>query len=193
MTHDDIIMTKRLNLTEIIGQGRDRACYAHPLVADLCVKVALKSEHQTLRERNYLMFLKQHQADLSAISCYRGDVMTDHGQGYLFELERLPDGQVAPTLKQAIISGSLTQQQVLDELRKLRDYLFKNAIFVRDLSPTNIVCKPRKDGHLDFKIIDGIGSPNHNPLTIRWRFLVERAIDKAWQRLERKVKQLGPE
>ena len=183
-------MTTQLKLTELIGQGRDRACYSHPKLARFCVKVPLTKDRQTPRERRYLAYLNKKGANLSAISGYYGEVATNLGQGYVFELMRLANGQIAPTLKEALLNGIISEKKLLSELHTLREYLSRNAICVRDLSPTNIVCRIAPDGHLEFKIIDGIGSPNHNPLTIRLGYLVERAINQAWQRLERKIRNL---
>lgn len=182
-----------LNEENLIGQGRDRACYTHTEDPKLCIKVSLRPESQSIRERNYLKYLKEKRKDLSLISCHMGEIETNHGKGHLFQLERFADGQIAPTIKEAIQRHLFSKKQLLSELQTLKNYLITNAICVRDLSPTNIVCKQGINNQIIFKIIDGIGSPNHNPLTIRWRRLTHQAIEKAWQRLERKINQIHPQ
>jgi len=181
-----------LNHKQLIGKGRDRACYAHPDTPSLCVKVSLKPEKQSIRERQYLAFLSKQNVDLSLISCHRGEVETNLGKGHLFDLYRSSAGIICPTLKEAIQQNLYSKEYLLTELKTLKNYLIENAICVRDLSPNNIICATHAQGQTKFIIIDGIGSPNYNPLTIRWKPLIVRAIDKAWKRLERKIKKIDP-
>jgi hypothetical protein len=182
---------KTTKLSQLIGQGRDRYCYAHPENPTLCIKIARHSEQQSARERKYIDFLKKRGTDLSNISCHAGLIQTNKGTGHLFELLRLENGNIAPTLKSVIQTNQVSIDECLKELQKLKSYLIVNNICVRDLSPTNIVCDVSDTNNIRFVIIDGIGSPNFNPLTIRWSRLTKKAIERAWARLERKAKQLA--
>jgi hypothetical protein len=46
-------MQLELDSTLFIAKGRDRACYRHPLEPSLCIKVALRPEKQSVREKAY--------------------------------------------------------------------------------------------------------------------------------------------
>ena len=179
-----------LTSTQFIAKGRDRACYYHPTRKDLCIKVALKPEKQSLRERAYLRFLTRKKTDLHLISQYRGEVNTNLGKGYLFDLAVNHNGKLSPTLKQAIENGALSQQETHLLLKALKRYLNDNLICVKDLSPNNLAYVTHRKNNAKLFIIDGIGNPNNNPLTIRVKSLIKKAIDKTWIRLERKVNHL---
>lgn len=179
-----------LTPSQFIAKGRDRACYRHPTQKDLCIKVAIKPEKQSLREKSYFQFLTQKNVNLHFISQYRGEVLTNFGKGYLFDLALNHDGKLSQTLKQAIQTGVLSQQETQQLLSTLKHYLEDNLICVKDLSPNNLayVTTDNKTKHLF--IIDGLGNPNNNPFTIRIKFLIQKASNKTWTRLERKVTHL---
>ena len=173
----------------LIGKGRDRACYRHPLNENLCIKVPLQPEKQTLRENWYFSYLRRRGVDLSLLAPYQFPVNTNLGVGAAYPLIRNKDGQVAETLKNAILSQTITYQQVRSRLTKLKSYLFQNRICVRDMSPSSIVCL--LDGeNTNFIIIDGVMNPGINPLNTRIRCLTCQSVVNAWQSLERKTEQL---
>ena len=140
-----------------IAKGRDRACYHHPFQANLCVKVAVKPEKQSLREKAYLNFLTQKHTDLHAVSQYRGEVSTNLGKGYLFDLAMNYDGSLSKTLKQAIQEEAIPQQEVNKLLAQLKHYLESNLICVKDLSPNNLAYVKTNENKATLFIIDGIG------------------------------------
>ena len=181
-----------MNLTPdlLIGRGRDRLCYRHPNDPDFCIKVAANGpEKQTRREKEYFLYLLRKGADLRYIAPYMGEVETSMGTGGLFPLVRNDNGEVSRTLSQSIHAGEIDQLTVENKLNELYCYLLNNGICTRDISPNNIMVR-RRGEQLDFILIDGVSSPGHNPLTIRLPALVKRAIDKSWESLMRKVKQL---
>lgn len=170
----------------IIGKGRDRVCYAHPHKKNLCIKISIGSNKQSKREARYFNFLESRQADLSKISIFQGNVITNLGKGYTFDLIRDEDGSVAKTLRQCLESKIFTIDEIQPKLHDLRDYLIRNNICVRDMTTANIICKKTKGGFKLF-IIDGVSNASINPLTIRFHSLVKKAIEKAWKGLNRKL------
>lgn len=108
------------------------------------------------------------------------------GKGYTFDLIRDEDGSVAKTLRQCLESKKLTIDEIQPKLHDLREYLVKNKICVRDISPSNISCQETSQG-VNLFIIDGVSNANINPLTIRFQSFINASIAKAWKGLERKL------
>ncbi|MCF6346498.1 MAG: YrbL family protein [Thiomicrorhabdus sp.] len=173
-----------------IAQGRDRACYRHPYKKNICIKISIKPEKQSLREKSYLEYLSRKKVDLHLISQCRGTVITSLGKGYLFDLAVNYDGRLSQTLTQAIKTNSISKTDVTQLLIDLKKHLITQLICIKDISPNNLsyVKTTEQTGFL--YIIDGIGNPSHNPLTIRNKSLTHKAINQTWKRLERKVKKL---
>lgn len=181
--------TVKLSDNLIIGKGRDRICYEHPTDSEQCIKISIKSNKQSKREVRYFNFLKRRKADLSKISTYLGKVITSRGIGYSFYLIRDFDGKVSRTLKQCIESRELTIQDIRPSLVELKSYLITNKICVRDISPSNISCQKTHNG-INLFIIDGVSNASINPLTIRYKVLVNAAIEKSWKSLDRKLNKI---
>lgn len=183
-------MSIELNQRLFIAKGRDRACYKHPIDPTKCVKVGLRPEKQSVREKAYFEFLRKRNTDTKALCTYQGEVSTNLGKGYLFELALNQDATLAPTLKYAIVARLIKRSELDVKLAEFKDYLINNRICVKDLSPSNFACRFNKNGDFTLTLIDGIGSPNFNPATLRSHYLTQRAIQSAWMRLERKINQL---
>ena len=72
-------------------------------------------------------------------------------------------------------------------MKKLKNNLITNEIVARDLSPANIMLQITSKNDYQLKIIDGLGNPGLNPLTIRTKCLIKRSINKAWASLTNKL------
>lgn len=173
----------------IIGKGRDRVCYRHPSDINLCIKISIKNNKQSFREARYFSFLYKGKKDLSHLSCYRGKVETSLGIGYVFDLVLDHDGQVSKTLTHFFEQANTPYSTIDSSVINLREYLIKNRICVRDISPSNIVYQKLSKGY-KLMIIDGVSNPGISPLTIRLGILIKRANDKSWKSFHRKIKRL---
>lgn len=182
-----LILTPEL----LLGQGRDRACYQHPDDPMLCVKVAIRREKQTRRERRYFKVLQQQGKNTRQLALYKDTVATNLGTGAVFELIRDQNGALALTLRQAIEQQQLDASEVMPMVQRLRDYLFTQAICVRDLSPNNLMVRHTDNGS-DLVVIDGVSNPGVNPLNFYWPWLARVYLNKAWQSFERKLNRLLP-
>ncbi|WP_221793829.1 YrbL family protein [Oceanobacter mangrovi] len=182
-------MAIQLTSTHVIGIGRDRICYRHPSDPDFCIKLPKHREKQTRREKEYFLYLLKKGADLRYVATYMGDVETSLGTGALFPMIHDDHGEVSLTLTQVIQQGLMQRDQIEQGLERLYDYLVSNGICTRDISPNNIVCR-RRGKQVDFILIDGVSSPNHNPLTIRIPALIRQAVNKSWRSLMTKVERL---
>lgn len=187
-------MTKTLQLSDtlLLGKGRDRACYRHPDNDDMCIKVALRPEKQTRREKAYFRYLKQQGRDLSLLTPYLGTINTNLGPGALYPRVYNADGSESYNLTEAIRKNLLDDNTIDTGIRTLKQYLLDNCICVRDISPSNIMCR-RTEKKIVFIIVDGVTNPGINPLNIRLRALVRKSINEAWFSLEAKINRLRQE
>lgn len=139
---------KEIYLTDelVVGKGRDRICYEHPNDSNLCIKVSINNDKQSSREVRYFNFLIKRNTNLSKISIFRGNVKTNKGLGYTFDLIRDYDGKVSKTLRQCLESQEFTIQWIQPQLVELKKYLIDNKICVRDISPSNTSCQRTSSG-----------------------------------------------
>lgn len=182
MTKDIIQLSDNL----VIGKGRDRICYEHPTQRNLCIKISFNSNKQSIREVKYFSYLTKKNKDLSKISSFVSLIRTNKGNGYVFELIRDDNEHISKTLRQYLESKEFSLEYIRPQLIELKNYLIKNKICVRDISPSNICCKKTPMG-FKLYIIDGVSNANINPLTIRLDSLINTKIFKAWKGLERKL------
>lgn len=181
-----------LSKAELIGQGRDRDCYRHPIIANQCIKVSRKPQKQTKRERVYFSHLMFWKKDTSRLAHYLSAVNTSLGEGASYELMLDDNGQISETLREIILRQKMPKDIIRQMLDDLLTYLLENHICVRDISPSNIMCQ-KKDGHYRMVIVDGVSNPGVNPLNIRVNALSRHFIHRAWRSLERKVSALYEE
>ncbi len=187
-------MTDTVQLSEsmLLGKGRDRACYRHPDKDDMCIKVALRPEKQTRREKAYFRYLQQKGRDLSLLTPYLGTIDTNLGPGALYPRVLNEDGSESFNLTEAIRRHLLADESIDSGVLRLKHYLLDNCICVRDISPSNIMCRRTEQG-ISFIIVDGVTNPGINPLNIRLRALVKKSINGAWRSLDTKINRLRQE
>lgn len=179
--------TIQLDDSLLIGKGRDRACYMHPDNPNLCIKVALQEEKQSKREKDYLAFLHKKNRDLSHVSQFKGFIQTNFGAGYIFELARDSNGEIALTLKEAIKSKKIKETEIMRLISKIEQYLSSQKICVYDLSPSNIVIYKDSSDKWQFFLIDGLGVATPNPLIQRTNLLTNNLLKRSFAQLKRKA------
>lgn len=179
-----------LSQAELIGQGRDRNCYRHPLINNQCIKVSRKPQKQTRRERAYFAYLLKQGVDTSKLAHYLGTIETSRGEGAACELMLNDSGEVSSTLTNVVKHKELPCETVRALLDDLREYLLEQQICVRDLSPNNIMCQVQ-NGLPRLVIVDGVSNPGVNPLNIRIPALSRYFIRKSWKSLEKKFAELS--
>ncbi|MEA1989001.1 MAG: YrbL family protein [Pseudomonadota bacterium] len=185
-----MILLLYLDESLLLGLGRDRACYQHPMDKDVCIKVSIKPEKQSKRECKYLSFLKNKEKSFHYLSDCFGTVQTNRGLGYMFRLVRDNDGQVAMTLTKSIENGRIKKEEVKEILYRLHAYLLKKRICAYDLSPNNLVVYKSDKQKWKVVIVDGVGTSGLNFFNLRVLLWGREITRKAWKRLERKVDNL---
>ncbi len=173
-----------LVLQQLVGSGKERACYQHPDDPAKAVKVLLGTARKQMdRELQfYAQPAVQQLDDYCHFPRYYGCVETDLGTGYVLDLVRDYDGGISKSLSQYFYAGAevASYQQ---ELEQLRCYLLEHQIiFNHDMYEGNILVRRIDPGKSQLVIIDGLGDvtllqwPNRIPAFAR------RKIARRWHR-----------
>jgi hypothetical protein len=112
-----------------------------------------------------------------------GNIVTNKGQGAVFDLIQDADGNVSKTLEFYIQTNvdELLTQQIRDALKALRQDLLQQNIITMTLHPKNMVIQKHDYGISCF-IVDNIGSSDFLPLSIRFHYFGRRKIERKWLR-----------
>ena len=153
-------MKVTLNDSLLINSGTNRACYLHPDNIDRCVKIDISlNTKETKREKRYYNYLLKRNIPFDMISKYYGSIQTNLGNGEVVELLRDYDGNVSMELAQ-YLNSTLTEsdmEYIKKLIRKLKEYLYRYKIYVKDLNSVNIVVqKFAKSGNARLVIVDGL-------------------------------------
>lgn len=147
---------------KVLGLGHERACFIHPTDETKCIKVSQKGivhRNQNQIESYYFGILKRRSVPFTHLAEYYGEVHTDWGDGLVFERILDFDGQPSQRFDQAITSGVINQQQAINLLDNLKNYLLSHAVYIGDCNPDQLLLQRTKNGYC-LKVIDGLGTRN---------------------------------
>ena len=154
----DCFEVMELEQDSYFAKGGQRACFEVPDDAGLCVKVEFREDQASLERVEEE--LKAHRKVLartetsSVVSIFRGQVETNLGVGYLFDLIRNSDGTIAPTIRNC--GEELGQELILKLVKDFYHEIVAQKLVVGDLHPKNLVVKDRSR----LVLIDGLGAVN---------------------------------
>lgn len=158
-----------------LAVGDHKAVYVHPENKDWLIKVVHEAGLKALKEKypwsmrfrrlpNYWEFLHEMVEHLavrelmlpteSYIENVIGLVDTDLGVGMIVEAVRTSDGEIAPTIRRLIQSGSFEAKHH-KALSEVLNWIVNTNVIIRELTTTNMVWNELTQR---FVIIDGVGS-----------------------------------
>lgn len=149
-----------LNDDDAFGKGANRVCYLHPANENSCVKIPNKNKKSikaTLREIEYYKYYEKKGAQFNSVSNFFGEIETNQGVGYVFELVRDYDGLISKPLRY-YLDHKLYSDLLDKKLVELYYDLIKNRIMVSDLNPKNILVVKKSEASITLKMVDGIGN-----------------------------------
>lgn len=140
------------------AKGGHRACFEVPGEPNLCVKVELTNDPATRERveeelRGHRKLLAQG-VSCPVVSLFRGEVETNLGPGYLFDLVRNEDQSISPTLRNC--GKDLGPECVSELVRNFYHEVVSRKLIVGDIHPKNLVVKDRSE----LVLIDGVGAVN---------------------------------
>ncbi|OCG17055.1 YrbL family protein [Gilliamella sp. WF3-4] len=184
-----IQMNKTIQLSEkdYINKGLHRKCYHYPSDLNKCIKVNYNdgAEEETNREIAYYKHLIRRNISFEALAKYYGSVLTNYGQGHVFELIRDYDGKTATSLEKYLSDEKLTQQYYADlviSLKNLKSALLKNRIITMTIKSKNILFQRLSADKSRLIIIDNIGNSTLIPIANYISFFAKAKIERTWQR-----------
>ncbi|QKJ87572.1 PhoP regulatory network protein YrbL [Paramixta manurensis] len=178
----------QLTLGSPIGKGRHRECYIHPENNALCVKIVYSTESggdkELKRELNYYRHLGARCINWDNLPRYHGEVETNLGIGYAYDLITDFDGNPSKELdfylRQAQQNADFAWLTPL--LVAFKQNLETNQIVTMSLKPKNILVKQAHDGSRKLVVVDNIGEAAIIPAASWNRFFYHRKHTRLWQR-----------
>jgi len=179
-----------VNLTdkEFIGEGYHKKCYIHPEDSLKCIKIlhdtSINAQKQLEREIRYNEKLKER--NVSILPKYYGEISTNMGKGYVFELIKNSDSHTPiGSLSDYLLSETLLRENfsnLFDALKKLKSDMLFFKVITMALYPQNILYKQDDKNHGSFIIIDDIGSAALIPIEYYFTFAARARIERKWKR-----------
>lgn len=148
-----------------IGKGAHKHCYVHPEKNDFCIKIA--NEHcfkEVKKELNYYKHLKATHSLTDVLPDYYGQVETNLGPGYVYDIIRDYNGDISKP-----VDFYFQDKEETESLKKafleLADSLLINNIVTRSLKERNILYQHTAPGESKLVIVDDIGPTELIPIT----------------------------
>lgn len=179
-----------LDSSYFVSKGKHRECYIHPDNNNFLIKILLPSVKgsaltETLREARYYRLLLKKNIPFTMLPAFHGEVITNRGRGYVFDLIRDFDGSISKSLEYYLALGSLSEQEygMLDaSLDLLREYLLRWKIITMHIQARNIVYQKIAPEKRRLVIIDDIGNSEFIPVSSYSDFLAQLKIKRKWRR-----------
>lgn len=167
------------------GKGSHKKCFIHPENTNLCIKVAYNrgGQKDLLREINYISVLRRRNKNYTLLPQYYGEVETNLGKGYVFEIIKDYDGNKCKTLEDFIISDKLFSENfnlIITLLKKLKTELYDNEIITMVLFPENIIFQRTAENNYRVRIINDMGSSVLIPLEYYFTYFARTKILRRW-------------
>lgn len=178
----------------LIGSGNHRACYQHPTDKNLCIKVHfpndnLKNTRNEIRYCNALARQKRKFKILSPyISNYRGQVVTDQGEGYIYDLIRDENGEVSKELE-FYLQNKKDDAEFIEQFKncyqKFKKSAFQVGLICRAIAPDNLALQLDIAGNpKTLVLIDNLGSSSILPLNHYFRSMAKPKVTHRFTQFE---------
>jgi len=176
-----------LKNSTIIGKGSSRICYQHPKDDTKCIKISiLDDSKESLMEKRYYTYLEKLNISWDHLAKFYGEVKTDLGNGFIFDLVRDYDGSISQTLSfylqtQERTKSILNPVILLDELKS---YILKENIMIKDFNTKNMMYQKLNDTTARLVIVDGLHQSRILSLSAHIKYFSLKKIDKRYNEFE---------
>src|SRR3546814_19116240 len=89
-----------------------------------------------------------------------GWVETNRGRGLVVDLVQQPDGTPSPTLRIALSTRLVTNEEAVALATEAFEWLIRHKVILADYSIDNILVCRTKDGRCHLVFVDGLGARN---------------------------------
>ncbi len=176
-----------IDKSTLLGKGKFRACYIHPLDSTKCIKVSTTDNHKpSLNDIKAHAYLEKKNKSLAMIAKLYGTETTDLGEGLVCELICDYDGEISKSFADCLRTE--LEPEFIAQLRKayieFKEYIFSEKIILRDLNAPNLLYRRTSENEGTFIIIDGIGDSDFIPVSNFLEFWAKIKIERKWKRFE---------
>jgi len=173
-----------------VAKGKHRECYEHPQNKNLCIKVLLPSKSgssltEAEREASYYRFLMKKNTPWTMLPAFHGEIITDRGKGYVFDLIRDFDDTISKNLDYYLSNPNLTKEQInclSNALDQLSNYLLRWNIITMNIHSRNIVYQRLSNDNGRLVIVDDVGNSDFIPCASYISCLARLKIKRKWRR-----------
>lgn len=175
-----------LNPDNYIGQGLHRKCYIYPNDNNKCIKINYNegADTETNREIKYYQHLIKRNIIWDSLSQYYGEVKTNLGTGYVYDLIRDDDNQISQSLENYLKNPILTKKQIENlvvALKHLENSLYQNRIITMTIKSKNILYQQKLNNNR-LIIIDNIGNSRFIKIDNYCAYFAKKSIKRKWER-----------
>ena len=186
-----------LDEKNLIGIGCHKKCYHHPSNAQQCVEVIYNQEglKDIQREMRYRSYMAAHpNFDYSMLPHYFGEIATNLGKGYVYELIAQPDGTPCPTFRDYFQNLQLlkNEEELLVKLmRQLKEDMLHNEIITMNITEENIAVQTTPEGK-KIRLLSDLGSSFFLPTDYWFRSVRLKRVQRHWEKMCDKFIELFP-
>ncbi len=178
-----------------LGTGTSRACYPHPNDPFLCIKIPLDdrtSQKRQSRELRYYKRLKRSKVSMRHISQYHGSIITDKGEGYVYDRIIDFDGVPSRDLNHHLQNEEGLQKILIHKINELGKTLESGEILFHDLNASNVFCQKIAENNYQLIIIDGLGDASFFKFIHYFKMIRKRTIRRRWKRVVNRFSRYYP-
>lgn len=137
-----------------------------------------------MREINYIKVLKRRKKNYDILPQYYGEVETNLGHGYVFEIIRNYDKSKSITLQEILLSPNLFKinfDLTVKMVKELKNRLFDNEIITMGLFPENIIFQKTSPTNYKVRIVNDMGSGVLIPLEYHFHYFAKSKVKRRWE------------
>ncbi len=147
------------------------------------------------REINYIKILKKRNKNYDILPKYYGEIETNLGHGYVFEVIRNYDKSKSITLQEILLDEKLFANYfdlTVKLLKDLKINLFENEIITMGLFPENVIFQKISPYEYKVRIVNDMGSGVLIPLEYHFHYFAKTKVARRWEEFIVNLKKLYP-
>lgn len=147
------------------------------------------------REVNYIKILKKRNKNYNILPKFYGEIETNLGHGYIFEVIRNYDKSKSITLQEILLDEKLFANYfdlTVKLLKDLKINLFENEIITMGLFPKNVIFQKISPDEYKVRIVNDMGSGVLIPLEYHFHYFAKTKVARRWEEFIVNLKKLYP-
>ena len=178
-----------MNLTDddLLFKGGNKNVYQHPTDPDKCVKISIKKPDLDIKlELEFREICIDRAENSKLIPQYFGEIETNLGTGYVFELIRDFDGSISRSLDK-ILKTDYDPREILKLLEEFENQCLEECLVLRDREPWNLLVQRIDESQKRIRVIDGMGTTAKIPLPYFSKKITRLRERKHWREFIEKL------